>query len=214
MPIELAVVAAKVTEVGAKAAEVGVKAAEKGKKAIDIGKRVDVTKEVASGAEKGVDISKRVIPKELASASEVSSGEIKSALKEYVSDLKAKSPCAETIPKNCIDPGKIEVQSPEKVKEMRKEFNQKSVKDKLRAEWEKLNNQEWPTYKEDVLNSRGEVVRKAGDKFDAHHIKPLKLGGLNEASNITPLDMTKHADIHSNTGSCKKLVDVVSGGKA
>jgi len=48
------------------------------------------------------------------------------------------------------------------------------------------------------------AFRKAGDYFDAHHIQSLKLGGTNDASNITPLDYHKHQEIHSKTGSCTR----------
>lgn len=159
---------------------------------------------------KDAGISENTIAKEIGEMKDASK-EIGDAVKEYVDDLKSKSPCADTISADCIDASKLEVQSPEKVKQLRKEFS--NTKNQLRNEWSKVNNREWPTYKEDVLNSRGEVIRKAGDKLDAHHKQPLQLGGENTVSNITPLDIAKHQEIHSSTGSCKKLVDVVSGGK-
>lgn len=66
MPIEaIAVAAEKTAEVGAKAAEMSAKAAETGKKAVDISKRIDVTKNVVDGPGKGIDISKRIVPKEV-----------------------------------------------------------------------------------------------------------------------------------------------------
>ena len=66
--------------------------------------------------------------------------------------------------------------------------------------------------KEDVVNDDGKVIRKAGDNYDAHHIHPLQLGGENVASNITPLDVNSHREVHSSTGSCKRLVENVKGG--
>ena len=57
------------------------------------------------------------------------------------------------------------------------------------------------------------MIRKVGDFLDAHHVQPLELGGKNEASNITPLDLNKHKDIHSKTGSCTRLVEKVVGGQ-
>lgn len=128
----------------------------------------------------------------------------------YIEDLKTKSDCPETIPSDILDSSKMELQNPEDVAKKREEFDDKKAK--LRAEWEKQNNMEWPKYKEDILNEDEVVIRKAGDYYDAHHIIPLKLGGENVASNITPLDMNSHKDIHSKNGSCKALVDSFKGG--
>ena len=104
----------------------------------------------------------------------------------------------------------MELQPPEKVADKREEFDENKAK--LRKEWEELNHQEWPKYKEDVVNDDGKVIRKAGDNYDAHHIQPLQLGGENVASNITPLDVNSHREVHSSTGSCKRLVENVKGG--
>lgn len=203
----------EIATVAAKMAETSAKVAETGKKAVDIGKRLDVSKEIGPVANKGVDISKRIVQPDVGALKEVSTKDVSKAISEYMKDLKSKSPCVDTLSKCKLSPDKLEVQPPEVVKELRKEFNNSSFKEKIRNEWEVLNGKEWPRYKEDVVNSRGEVVKRAGERYDAHHIQPLKLGGKNEASNITPLDMVKHSDIHSNSGSCKKLLDVVSGGK-
>ena len=131
-------------------------------------------------------------------------------MEEYFDDLKSKSECPDTIPHNAIDITKLEVQSPDETAKKRDEFD--TMKAKLRKEWEKINHREWPKYKEDVVNEDGKVIRKAGDNYDAHHIQPLKLGGENVASNITPLDVTSHKEIHSTTGSCRALVEGVKGG--
>lgn len=203
----------EIATVAAKMAETSAKVAETGKKAVDISKRLDVSKDIGPNASKGVDISKRIVPNETGNLKEVSTKDVSKAISAYVKDLKSKSPCADTLSKCKLSPDNLNVQPPEVVKELRKEFNDQATKEKLRKEWEILNNKEWPTYEKDVTNARGEIIRKAGDKYDAHHIQPLKLGGKNEASNLTPLDMTKHSDIHSKAGSCKNLVDLVSGGK-
>lgn len=88
------------------------------------------------------------------------------------------------------------------------------MKASLRKEWEELNHLEWPKYKEDVVNADGVVIRKAGQNYDAHHIQPLKLGGENIVTNITPLDMSNHKEVHSLNGSCRALVDAVKGGNS
>ena len=56
----------------------------------------------------------------------------------------------------------------------------------------------WPTYNEDVYDEKGRLRRRKGDKYDAHHIQPLELGGENDVSNITPLDILKHEEIHAD----------------
>lgn len=130
-------------------------------------------------------------------------------IKDYINDLKDKSDSPETISESAIDIFKLERQTPEKVSEMREDFDDN--KKQLRKEWESLNGKEWPKYNEDVKNENGQIIRHAGDNYDAHHIQPLCLGGKNEASNITPLDMTKHKEVHSIEGSCAKLVNKVGG---
>lgn len=141
---------------------------------------------------------------------DVQKHEVSELAQDYIEDLRAKSECSDTIPADAIEPAKLELQPPEKVADKREEFDYNKAK--LRKEWEELNQREWPKYEEDVLNDDGTVIRKAGDNYDAHHIQPLQLGGENVASNITPLDMNSHKEIHSSTGSCRALVNSVKGG--
>ena len=136
---------------------------------------------------------------------------IEKVFDDYIEDLKNKSDYPETISNTKTDVSKLEVQSPETVKKLREEFDDK--KDSIRKQWEIQNNREWPTYKEDVYGPGGNVIRRAGDKYDAHHEIPLKLGGNNDVSNITPLSVNKHKEIHSQNGSCTKLVDTVKESK-
>ncbi|WP_434778952.1 HNH endonuclease signature motif containing protein [Neisseria sp. Ec49-e6-T10] len=74
--------------------------------------------------------------------------------------------------------------SPLEVAKHRADFNRK--KNNLINEWEKSTNQKWPTYSEDVIGENGKIVRKAGDKYDAHHIIENSYGGNNEWWNIHP----------------------------
>ncbi|WP_314831109.1 hypothetical protein [uncultured Streptococcus sp.] len=55
----------------------------------------------------------------------------------------------------------------------RAEFNR--LKNSLIDEWELKTGQTWPTYLEDVIGKNGNVVRKAGSEYDAHHIILLKI---------------------------------------
>lgn len=200
---EVGVTAAKVSLEAAKetAKEVGKAATEK---TVDIGKRIDVGKKAAELNSTKVDITKRIAPEGL---KEITGKDIRQAAKEYISDLKGKSEFADTI--KSLDTDKLDIQSPEKVKQLREEFN--NNKSQIRKDWETLNHKEWPRYTEDVFNESGIKIRKAGDYYDAHHVQSLKLGGTNDASNITPLDYNKHKEIHSKTGSCTKLVEKVEG---
>lgn len=143
--------------------------------------------------------------------SEGETTDINENIDNYVDDLKEKSEYPETIPDKPFDENDIKVRTPEETKEARKEFD--NNKDKLISDWEKETGKEWPRYKEDVVDKNGNVLRKAGDRYDAHHIQPLKLGGENKASNITPLDIKSHNVIHSKEGSCTKVVKAVEGGK-
>jgi len=114
--------------------------------------------------------------------------QIEKLLKEYLDDLKNNSEYSDTI-ENDGEP--YEKLSPEETAEKRAEFN--ANKERLIKEWEEKTGKEWPRYKEDVYVN-GNLVRKAGDRYDAHHIHPLSLGGKNESSNITPISAEKHFD--------------------
>ena len=138
--------------------------------------------------------------------------DISELAKDYIDDLKARSECPGTISIDAIDTAKLELLPKDKIAEKQEEFA--DIKASLRKEWEELNHQEWPKYKEDVVNSDGVVIRKAGHNYDAHHIQPLQLGGENVVTNITPLDMNNHKEIHSSDGSCRALVNGVKGGNS
>lgn len=60
------------------------------------------------------------------------------------------------------------------------------AKDKLIDEWEKNTGEKWPVYAEDVLNEAGEVLRHAGQRFDAHHLIESCFLGPNEWWNLHP----------------------------
>lgn len=145
-------------------------------------------------------------------ASEVKGESLEDVTRDYISDLREKSECPDTISDDAIDISDLKKISPEQRALMREEFDDNKAA--LRKEWEIQNNREWPKYTQDVYNKNGVLIRKAGNYYDAHHIRPLELGGKNTASNITPLDLSKHADVHSSGGSCTRLVEKVVGGAA
>ncbi len=67
----------------------------------------------------------------------------------------------------------------------RRLFTQR-VKNAQIAEWERQTGQAWPRYTQDLVNSEGIVLRKAGDPFDAHHVIENIYGGPHEWWNLTP----------------------------
>lgn len=90
--------------------------------------------------------------------------------------------------------------------ENRKEFGEQ--RERLVAEWEKVNGRDWPTYSEDVYTESGKLLRKAGQKYDAHHIQPLEFGGKNAVDNIVPMHANDHHDkqgIHRPGGSYDQI---------
>ncbi len=200
------VVEAKIAEKGAE--EIGKNVARNG---VDISKRLDVSKKVLETQKSGVDITKRIQPENGDSfKKEISRSDLKDAVRDYLTDLKSKSTFSDTLKDKNLDPSNLELTPKEQVAKLREEFDDK--KESIRKEWEKENKKTWPRYDHEVFNDKGTRIRKVGDCYDAHHIHPLQLGGTNEASNITPLDLKTHADIHSSSGSCNKLVEKVTGG--
>ena len=110
-------------------------------------------------------------------------------IKGYVKDVKLNT--NRNIPNNQIEELKntlrlreYEKLSPVEVAKHRAEFSR--LKNSLIDEWELKTGQTWPTYLEDVIGKNGNVVRKAGSKYDAHHIIENSYGGNNEWWNIHP----------------------------
>jgi predicted ribonuclease toxin of YeeF-YezG toxin-antitoxin module len=66
-------------------------------------------------------------------------------------------------------------------------FRQQPFKDRLIADWEKQTGRQWPTYSEPILDKKGGIFKKIGDRHDAHHIIPQQVGGPNEWWNMHPL---------------------------
>lgn len=135
---------------------------------------------------------------------------INELIKEYMKSLKEISSVPETINDEALD--NMEVITGEALADKREEFND-NKKDLIR-EWEQKHGIEWPKYAEDVYSDNGKLIRKAGSNYDAHHIKPLCLGGKNEVDNITPLHAKDHFDsqgIHSNDGAYRKIVEELGG---
>ena len=133
--------------------------------------------------------------------------------KDYISELKRLSEFPQTIFEELFDPRDLVKRTPEETKALRKEFD--LIKDRLIDEWEKETGMKWPVYEHDVYDKYGNIVRKAGWRYDAHHIKPLSMGGTNEAKNITPLRYEVHSDhkgVHAKDSPYGKLEEALKGG--
>lgn len=135
---------------------------------------------------------------------------IEKAVADYMKELKEFSEVPDTIPDKPFEASDLTRLSHDEVCARREEFYEKKVE--LRRQWEIDNGREWPKYEKDIVNAAGIVVKKAGTLYDAHHIKPLCLGGKNEAENITPLSMDKHLTtegIHRKDGACDGMTKLV-----
>ncbi|MCD8372751.1 MAG: HNH endonuclease [Clostridia bacterium] len=124
---------------------------------------------------------------------------------EYADDLMNRSEYPQTIDQNKIynDWNKIPADQNEIMRE-----NFGKSKNKLISQWENENNISWPTYKENVYSSNGKLLRRAGDKYDGHHIQPLTFGGENTSTNLTPLHVLEHYDkqgIHATDSAFGKI---------
>lgn len=124
--------------------------------------------------------------------------DLEKVLDEYFQNLKDKSECSDTIEARPFELDDLEKQLPEKISEMRDQFD--DLKTELKRRWEEKYGRSWPKYEHDIYSSNGKLIRKAGSDYDAHHIQPLAMGGKNEVTNITPLNAEVHYDkqgVHS-----------------
>lgn len=153
--------------------------------------RIDVSGRLSDKTElygKKDEVNSRIFHEYLADVKKFSAYELSSEsqkkLEEYIktNEIK-KQPPAETIKK-------------------RVEFDRK--KKKLIEQWEIENGKKWPRYEKDEVDEKGNVIRKAGDLYDAHHIIELSYGGPNESWNITPMKYSDHQKLHK-MDSAKQL---------
>ena len=142
------------------------------------------------------------------------------ALADYKNDLARASEVPDTLDTSGLDFSNFREASSDEVKAKREELTP-ARKNELKREWEAKHGTPWPTYKNDMVNNRGEVIRKAGQDYDMHHTTPLKLGGENTVGNITPLSVDKHTQsiggsepIHAKGGSYSRLIAAVKGVQA
>ena len=133
--------------------------------------------------------------------------ELGKALDQYIIEFIENSPFPDSLNLDKLKFNEIREVTKEELKNARDEF--KSNKDKLILEWENQTGKKWPRYKHDVIKD-GVTIKKAGELYDAHHIKPLSWGGGNVASNITPMEWTPHhLIIHGKDSGYNKVSDLI-----
>jgi predicted ribonuclease toxin of YeeF-YezG toxin-antitoxin module len=95
--------------------------------------------------------------------------------------------------------------SPKETAERRQEFNK--VKNTLIGEWEKNTGEKWPIYDKDMLDDAGNVLRRAGQPFDAHHVIENSVKGPHEWWNIFPARFPNEhqGGIHAAESLSKKI---------
>lgn len=136
--------------------------------------------------------------------------EVRQDKEAYLDDLKSRSSCPETIDDGVVTDNEFKRITPEENAGKREEFDEK--KNDLIREWEAKNGREWPRYEQDVYSESGRLIRKAGARYDAHHIQPLCMGGENVVENITPLHAQEHYDhqgVHAAESPYSKLMKEV-----
>ncbi|MDD6488253.1 MAG: HNH endonuclease signature motif containing protein [Clostridia bacterium] len=150
------------------------------------------------------------VTKENNPVKETSDEELENTVKEYIKDVKDKSEMPDIISDKSFEASDLKKISPEENAKMHEEFVAK--RELLISQWEDKHDCLWPTYKEDVIitnkNGKEVTIHSAGDRYDAHHIQPLCLGGKNEVDNITPLRAEVHFDhrgVHATGSPYDKL---------
>ena len=150
-----------------------------------------VTKEVTeSGTSKvAKEVTEKAVEKIEKKVLEVGEKIDKTHFKEYLKEIEKiterKIPRKQKeLIKKAIKENDYTKLSPEAKRVLKEEYYKN--RNDLIKEWEKNTGQKWPRYTEDVLNKWGEVIRHAGDQYDAHHIIELSTNGPNEWWNIHP----------------------------
>jgi predicted ribonuclease toxin of YeeF-YezG toxin-antitoxin module len=93
--------------------------------------------------------------------------------------------------------------SPQGTAEHRQEFNK--VRPTVIGDWEKNKGEKWPTYDKDVLDNEGNVLKKAGQPYDAHHLIENSVKGPHEWWNIHPASSKEHREIHSSRSITREI---------
>lgn len=187
------------------AKEVAEAGAEKAAKEVAEGSAEKAAKEVVeAGAEKAtkeaVEAGAEKTAKETAEKVSLGIGEKidKTRFSEYIDELEKIT--GREIPEQqkeliekALKEGDFSKLSKEATEAARNQF--KNIRSSLIREWEKNTGTTWPRYAEDVINEAGNIVRKAGDRFDAHHIIELCTEGPNKWWNLHPVSSVEHQQV-------------------
>lgn len=159
--------------------------------------------------DKSFDPDKRIeVPGAEANVNKLESNvDVNGAFKDYIDDVKSKSEYPETVK---IKADEIQLRDCSKeTKEKRVEFEK--MKRALIKEWEEKYGREFPREQKDVVSEDGKILRKAGSRYELHHIVPLSLGGNNSLDNLTPMSYSAHKELHGSGSAYSKLRSAVKG---
>lgn len=196
----------------AKTVEVTGKAAEKHPdNKFDPDKRVNFEQDKVDKKleNKSFNPDKRIeVPEAEANVNKLESNvDVNGAFKDYIDDVKLKSEYPETVK---IKADEIQLRDCSKeTKEKRVEFEK--MKRALIKEWEEKYGREFPREQKDVVSENGKILRKAGSRYELHHIVPLSLGGDNSLDNLTPMSYSAHKELHGAGSAYSKLRSSVKG---
>lgn len=196
----------------AKTVEVTGKAAEKQPdNKFDPDKRVNFEQDKVDKKleDKSFDPDKRIeVPGAEVNVNKLESNvDVNSAFKDYIDDVKSKSEYPETVK---IKADEIQLRDCSKeTKEKRVEFER--VKRARIKEWEEKYGREFPKEQKDVVSKDGTILKKAGSRYELHHIVPLSLGGDNSLDNLTPMSYSAHKALHGAGSAYSKLRSAVKG---
>lgn len=196
----------------AKTVEVTGKAAEKQPdNKFDPDKRVNFEQDKVDKKleDKSFDPDKRIeVPGAEVNVNKLESNvDVNSAFKDYIDDVKSKSEYPETVK---IKADEIQLRDCSKeTKEKRVEFER--VKRARIKEWEEKYGREFPKEQKDVVSKDGTILKKAGSRYELHHIVPLSLGGDNSLDNLTPMSYSAHKELHGAGSAYSKLRSAVKG---
>lgn len=196
----------------AKTVEVTGKAAEKQPdNKFDPDKRVNFEQDKVDKKleDKSFDPDKRIeVPGAEATVNKIESNvDVNGAFKDYIDDVKSKSEYPETVK---IKADEIQLRDCSKeTKEKRVEFEK--VKRARIKEWEEKYGREFPKEQKDVVSKDGTILKKAGSRYELHHIVPLSLGGDNSLDNLTPMSYSAHKELHGAGSAYSKLRSAVKG---
>ena len=153
----------------------------------------ETTEKVASKGRKeiGTKLNKTLFPEYLQEVEKITNREIKPNQMEKL--------------QKALKEQEFEKLDPEKSKLHKRLFN--NARDKLIAEWEKNTGDKWPVYEKDELNEAGEVIRKANQPYDAHHLIESSYGGPNAWWNLHPAAFpSEHQAMIHGAGSLASII--------